>query len=171
MSINVEKLRIVYYPDPVLREPTKEVDPLDPEVHAVAKRMLAIMHEAPGVGLAAPQIGLPWRLFVANHTQQPEDDRIYINPVLSEPTAESGLHQEGCLSLPDIQVDMRRPIGVTISAYDLNGEPFTLTSDEFLARIWQHEFDHLEGKLIIDRMNRRDAIANKRLIKALEDYA
>lgn len=166
--IAIDELDIVNYPHPALRGSAVEVAEVNDEVRAVAKRMIALMHEAPGVGLAAPQVGLNWRMFVANATGEPEDDRVFINPVLKEPTRETDEYEEGCLSLPDIKGVVRRPIGVTIEALDLEGEPIAVTSDEFDARIWQHEFDHLEGVLIIDRMAPIDKMANRKSIKALE---
>ena len=162
---------IVLYPDPVLRRQALGVPQVDTEVRQVATDMLRLMHEAPGVGLAAPQIGLPWRLFVANPTGDPADDRVYINPVLSKPVGPQQPYEEGCLSLPDIRVEVIRPFGITINALDINGQPFEEAADGLLARIWQHEFDHLNGRLIIDKMSRLDRVMNTKKIKGLElDY-
>jgi peptide deformylase len=126
------------------------------------------MHEAPGVGLAAPQVGIPWRLFVANPTGEPADDRAFINPVLSRPSREMHDRDEGCLSLPEITAQIRRPKAITVTATDLDGREFALTSDDLPARIWQHETDHLDGVLIIDRMTPMDRLANARKLKELE---
>ncbi|MEM6750980.1 MAG: peptide deformylase [Planctomycetota bacterium] len=168
MAVDPDSLRIVHYPDPVLREPAAPVDPADPHVQAVARRMIDLMHQAQGVGLAAPQVGLPWRLFVANPTGQPDDDRVYFNPVLSDPDPETEPADEGCLSLPGVTVLVTRPRAVQIDAVNLAGEAFTERSDNLLARIWQHETDHLDGRLILDRMNAADRIANRRAIRELE---
>lgn len=168
MAVDSTQLRIVLYPDPVLRRKAEPVQRITDEVRAVALKMLQLMHEAPGVGLAAPQVGLPWRMFVANPTHDPAEDRVFINPVLSEQARELVDYEEGCLSLPDIRADIRRPIGITITATDLDGRPFTLTSDDLPARIWQHEYDHLDGVLILDRMSPIDRMANRKLIRQLE---
>ncbi len=166
--ISPESLQIVLYPTPVLREQAQPIEQVTDEVRAIVDRMFELMHEAPGVGLAAPQVGLPWRLFVANPTGEPEDDRVFINPVLRDPTREMDEMEEGCLSLPHIKGIIRRPIGMTIDALDRDGQPFTITSREFDARVWQHEFDHLDGILILDRMPPIDRMANKKLVKELE---
>jgi peptide deformylase len=130
--------------------------------------MIELMHAAPGVGLAAPQVGLDWRLFVANATGDPADDRVFINPRLTEASREQEEQEEGCLSLPGINGLVRRPRQITVTALDLAGQPCTLTSDELPARIWQHECDHLDGILIIDRMPRIERIANRQALRQLE---
>lgn len=168
MPLDATKLRIVHYPDPVLRRRARPVEQIDSEVRSVAERMLELMHEAPGVGLAAPQVGLGWRLFVACPTGDPADDRVFINPRILEPSRQMDEMEEGCLSLPEIQVHMRRPKQVTVEATDLGGQTFRLTSDGLPARVWQHETDHLDGVLIIDRMQPMDRLANERLIRELE---
>ncbi|MDH3583966.1 MAG: peptide deformylase [Phycisphaerae bacterium] len=156
------------WPDPVLRGTAEPVDPSDPQVQAVATRMLELMREARGVGLAAPQVGLAWRLFVANATGEAEDDQVFINPVFTEATEAVDVHTEGCLSLPGIEAEIRRPVAITIEAQDLSGKRFTLTDEELPARIWQHEVDHLDGVLILDRMTEMDRLASRRALKDLE---
>lgn len=166
-----ERLKIVTYPAPVLRQKAKPVERVTDEVRRVALRMLELMHEAPGVGLAAPQVGLPWRLFVASPTGKPEDDRVFINPVLSNAGRDSDDYEEGCLSLPQVTGHIRRPTSITIDALDLDGKPFRLTSNDFASRVWQHEYDHLDGVLIVDRMSPIDRMANQRFLKDLEAAA
>ena len=168
MAVDIDQLKILHYPHPALRRKADPVGEVTEEVQAVAKRMLELMHEAPGVGLAAPQVGLNWRMFVANPTGEPEDDDVYINPTLSQPSDETEVVEEGCLSLPGVDVQVRRPIEITIEATDLDGERFTATSDQLPARIWQHEYDHLDGRLILDRMSPLDRRANRKAIRALE---
>ncbi len=168
MSVQVNKLRIVNYPHPVLRQKAQPVEAVTDEVREVGLRMLQLMHEAPGVGLAAPQVGLAWRMFVANATGEPADDMVFINPVLSKPSREVEDYEEGCLSLPQIKAEIRRPKAITITAMNLDGETVSLTSDQLPARIWQHETDHLDGVLIIDRMTAADRRANRKMIKELE---
>ncbi|WP_428389762.1 peptide deformylase [Mucisphaera sp.] len=169
MSVDPSQLAIIHHPNPVLRQKARPIPEITDEVRAVAQRMLDIMHEAPGVGLAAPQVGLSWRLFVANPTGEPEDDSIYINPRFIELGREQEAADEGCLSLPDITCAVRRPITATIEAQNEQGETITLTAEGFPARVWQHEYDHLEGTMIIDKMTPTDRIANRKALKALED--
>lgn len=161
-------LAVVLYPAPVLREIAAPLAEVTEHVRAVALRMIDLMYEARGVGLAAPQVGLAWRMFVANPTHEPGEDRVFINPALRDPGAVTGAHDEGCLSLPHITVEVTRPTAITIDALDLDGQPFSLTRDDFDARVWQHEFDHLNGTLILDKMTRLDRMANKRAIADLE---
>ncbi|MGB0768438.1 MAG: peptide deformylase [Phycisphaeraceae bacterium] len=169
MAIDPDQLAIVSYPDPVLRIRAEPIAVIDDEIRTIASRMLELMHAAPGVGLAAPQVGLPLRLFVANPTGEPEDDRVYINPELIDPQPGKAARDEGCLSLPNITVEVHRPEGITIRARNLDGDPFEETADGLLARIWQHEYDHLDGVLIIDKMSPMDRMANRKAIKELEE--
>lgn len=169
MRVAPEKLVIVHYPHQALRQKAQTIPEVTDEVRSVAAKMLDLMHQAPGVGLAAPQVGLPWRLFVANPTGEPDDDRVYINPELINPAGGNAARDEGCLSLPNITVEVTRPDAITIRATNLDGETFEESGDDLLARIWQHEYDHLEGMLIIDKMSPMDRMANKRAIKELEE--
>ena len=166
--MDVRKLRIINYPAAVLRQKAEPIKTIDSTVEAVAHRMIELMGQAQGVGLAGPQVGLSWRIFVANATGQPDDNLIFINPALSAPSMHTAVHNEGCLSLPYITADITRPVGITIEATALNGERFTLTSEQLPARIWQHEFDHLNGVLIIDRMTPMDRMANASALRDLE---
>ncbi|QQE11963.1 peptide deformylase [Planctomycetota bacterium] len=170
MSVEPSKLKIVNYPAPILRERAKSVEVIDDHVREVAKRMIEMMHENRGVGLAAPQVGLNWRMFVCNPTTEPGDDMVFINPVLSDATKEMEWMEEGCLSLPDIRGEVNRPIGIKVEAVDEKGKAFAVISDDFPARVWQHEYDHLDGILIIDKMKMMDKMANRKLIKELEQF-
>lgn len=193
MTVDPAALTIVEYPHPVLRQKASPVDSVDAEVQAVGARLVELMNEANGLGLAAPQVGLPWRMFATVVNLPKSDDeteeagaassdavedtvnglhgRVFINPEISinDPTLIT--HEEGCLSIPGIHVDIRRPAAVTIKALDIRGEAFELTSGDFFARVWQHEFDHLNGTLIIDRMSKLDRLAHRRQIKELEAAA
>ena len=156
---------------------------VDAEVRAVAARMLELMFEVEGIGLAAPQVGLPWRMFVCfvpeSEDRSPTDDpptasgepSVYINPTLSGFSRDLVPYEEGCLSLPEITGDVRRPSQVTIDALDENGRPFTARSADLLARCWQHEMDHLDGVLIIDRMTPASRLKNRAAVKHLRDEA
>ncbi len=162
--------RIVLYPDPVLRRKCEAVTVFDARLAALAERMVQMMHEGKGVGLAGPQAGEPIRIFVANPSGEPNDDRVYVNPVL-EDLVGSEEAEEGCLSIPDVRGVIRRARTCRIKALDVNGEPFEDQAEDLLARIWQHETDHLDGRLILDLMRPADKIANKRQVAYLEaDY-
>jgi len=133
--------------------------------------MLALMHEVRGVGLAAPQVGLSWRMFVANSGAEGEVDGVYINPVLSEPLGDPEPGEEGCLSIPEVYGEVWRPVGISIEAVGVDGKTFRRAATGLLARAWQHEMDHLEGKLIIDRFGQMDRLSNRRRLRDLERAA
>ena len=130
--------------------------------------MFELMRDAKGVGLAAPQVGQNIRLFVCNHSGKPEDDRVYVNPVVSDAEGEE-TSEEGCLSLPDIHVEVIRAKTAKMRAKDLSGNPIEQTETGYIARIWQHELDHLNGILIIDRMGPTAKMENRKTLKELED--
>lgn len=162
--------RIIKYPDPRLRETCAPVTEFDDELAALADRLLQLMREGNGVGLAAPQTGVCRRLFVCNPTGEPGDDCVVINPEFLELTGKVEA-EEGCLSLPDIRVVMRRARRCRIRYQDVTGKAIECEAEGLLARIWQHETDHLDGRLIIDRMDDTDRIANRKKIVQLEsDY-
>jgi peptide deformylase len=130
--------------------------------------MFHLMREAKGVGLAAPQVGLNLRLFVINPTGEPQDDRVYVNPVLSDGDGEEEA-EEGCLSLPEIHTNVVRYKDMKMAAQDLDGNRFDEAASGFVPRIWQHEFDHLNGTLLTDRMGAVARMAARRTLKDLED--
>ena len=171
MPVDVAALRIVKYPDPVLLRRAVPIEQVTDEVRAVATRMLELMREAKGVGLAAPQVGLSWRLFVTNSGAEGEPDRAYVNPVLRNPSDELESREEGCLSLPEVYGDVIRPTAITIEALDPEGNRFELRDEDLLARVWQHEHDHLDGRLILSRFGQMAKLANRRAIRDLERQA
>lgn len=161
------KLSIITYPDPRLKKVCKPVETFDEKLAQIAMQMLDLMHQAKGVGLAAPQVGLGIRLFVWNTSGNREDDHVCVNPVLSDLEGDVEA-EEGCLSLPDVNVNVRRAQACSLRGVDLQGKPMQLSAMDLLARCWQHEVDHLDGRLIIDRMSEADKIANRRVLKQLE---
>lgn len=166
-----DKLEIVYFPDPVLRERCRSVEVFDDRLAGLARRMEVLMQEASGVGLAAPQVGIPFRMFICNATGEPEDAQVWVNPVLS---GLEGLEEaeEGCLSIPGVTVLKRRAGRAVIDGFDLKGRAIRGEASELVARIWQHELDHLDGVLVIDGMSEASEIANRKAIRQLEaDYA
>jgi len=164
-----EQLKIIQYPDPRLKKPSTPVQETDPaQLLELAGKMLQLMREARGVGLAAPQVGHNIRLFVMNPTGDPKDDRIYINPQLCEAEG-SEEDEEGCLSLPGINARIVRDKTVRIRATDPAGRELDEKASGYLARVWQHEFDHLNGVLITDRMGPVAKMAARKTLRELED--
>jgi len=164
-----EDLRIICWPDPRLKKKSKPVDVFDAALQALARRMFVLVREAKGVGLAAPQVGMNVRMFVMNPTGQDGDDRIYVNPVLCDPVGEEE-SEEGCLSLPGIHVNVVRNKAIHISAQDLDGQTIEQTETGYIARIWQHEYDHLNGALLTDRMSPAARMTNRKLLKEMEEH-
>ena len=163
-----EDLKIIHYPDPRLKKVSKPVDRFDDDLRRLAARMFELMREAKGVGLAAPQVGKNVRLFVINPTGQPQDDRVYVNPVLSDAEGDDEA-EEGCLSLPGININVSRAKSLRIHARDLDGNEFEEIGSGFVPRIWQHENDHLNGTLLTDRMGPVARMANRRVLKEMEE--
>lgn len=167
---NIEKLRIVHYPAPVLKKTSVPVEEFGPDIKALADRMLVLMHQGEGVGLAAPQVGVSLRMFVCNPTGEPGNDQVFVNPRFTELNGAEE-KEEGCLSFPGVTVTKRRATRVEMDAVDTDGRPIHLIGEDLVARIWQHETDHLDGRLIADNMSATDEIANRRAIKKLKtDY-
>lgn len=162
------ELKIIFYPDPRLKKMSQPVKEFDEPLRRLAGQMLRIMREAKGVGLAAPQVGKNIRLFVMNPSGEPGDDYVYVNPVLSDSDGDEEA-EEGCLSLPDIHVKVMRNKRIRIQAQDLDGTPFEQTATGFIPRVWQHEFDHLNGILLTDRMGPVARMSNRKRLKELED--
>ncbi len=170
-GIELSSLRLVRYPAPVLSSPAREIPTIDDDVRALAEAMLKVMVAADGVGLAAPQVGVPARLFVANvEVVGDEHGCVYVNPRILERSG-TELVEEGCLSLPGIHCKVKRSACVTIRAMGLDGREFTQRAEGLAARVFQHEIDHLDGTLIADRMSMVARLANRRTLKELaEDY-
>jgi peptide deformylase len=138
--------------DPVLKSQATPVKDFDESLEHLAEEMARVMREAEGVGLAANQIGRLKRVFVAVH----EDEQYAIvNPVIEENSETTERDIEGCLSIPETRVEVERPTTVTVSGQDLSGEPLRVEAEGLLARIFQHEIDHLDGVLILDRTDRQ----------------
>lgn len=165
-----EGLKLVVYPAPVLKKRAQEVTAFDDWLKAVADKMKKIMVDQHGVGLAAPQVGLGIRLLVWSPEGTLEGARTLVNPVFSnEHGQEEG--EEGCLSLPDIRTKVVRFKSLHVEAQDENGQPVAMDLEDYPARIVQHETDHLDGVLLLDRMGPVAKLANRRKIKELEERA
>ncbi len=163
-----EDLKIILWPDPRLKKVSRDVTCFDDSLKSLTDRMFELMREHRGVGLAAPQVGINLRLFVMNPSGLPEDDRVYVNPLLSEAEGEEEA-EEGCLSLPNISANIWRAKTMVMDALDLHGQKFRQEADGYLTRIWQHEFDHLNGTLLVQRMGPVAKLANRKIIKELEE--
>jgi len=162
---------ILHYPDPRLREEAKDVEEVDDEIRELVEDMAETMYAAPGVGLAAPQIGVSKRLFIIDvaDEDEPSDLRVFINPKIVD-TQGSQSWREGCLSFPEISEDVERAEVVTVQAIDEKGATFELTADGLLAVAIQHENDHLEGKLMIDHVGLlKRRIIHRKMLKRDRD--
>lgn len=161
-------MEIVTYPHPILRHKAKPIKRVDAELRHMIRQMFELMYEAHGVGLAANQVNLPLRVFVVNTEADPAkgQERVFINPVISKPKG-SDEAEEGCLSLPQLHATVRRAARVHVSAYDLEGNAIDQTLDGFLARVVQHELDHLDGMLLIDRVSES---AQHELVDLLDEF-
>jgi peptide deformylase len=164
----IDRLRIVHYPDPVLRQTCAPIEVFDERTRQIAAKMLWLMREGKGIGLAAPQVGLKLRMFVCNTTGEPADDMVCINPELDDLEGAVEM-EEGCLSLPNVSIPVRRAQHARIRAYDRDGNPYERRASDLLARVWQHENDHLDGHLIVDYMSDASRIANRRALRQLQD--
>lgn len=153
---------IVTYPHNALRLEAGDVKDIDTQVAETAQQMVEAMHAAEGIGLAAPQVDLPWRVFVV-HVKN-DRPRIFINPEIIQTSMETTVYEEGCLSIPGVYADVERAAEVQVQAYNERGRPFSLTADGMLARVILHEYDHLKGVLFFDHLKERPRT------KLLRDY-
>jgi peptide deformylase len=154
--------RIRQYGDPALRMKAREVESFDDDLRRLAERMTTLMHEAQGVGLAATQVGVLQRMFVF---VDEGEDRVLVNPVITKSSTTVESDDEGCLSLREVLVPVERPDAVTIEGRDLEGQEVAFELELPSARIVQHELDHLDGVLILDRTDpesRRASLAKLR---------
>ena len=154
---DVALAQIRQYGDPVLRMRAAEVEQVDDELRRVSERMIGLMHDAEGVGLAATQVGILRRFFVCTLGGE---DRVLVNPVVTA-AGEAEIDQEGCLSLGSVRLPVERAVRVHVEARDEHGEPVSLELEGIDARVVQHELDHLDGTLIVDRTDpeaRREAL-------------
>jgi peptide deformylase len=151
--------------DPVLREHAREVTEFDRGLRKLAKKMIRTMHDAPGVGLAAPQVGVLQRLLVYDVD---DDPRVLVNPVLDEFSEETEEADEGCLSVPGVTMPVERSLSVRVRGQDEYGEPVEFQAEGYKARVIQHETDHLDGVLIVDRTTRSARAAALRSMREQE---
>jgi len=159
-------LPIVTLPDPLLRKVSAPVERVDAELLKLADDMLETMYDAPGIGLAAVQVGVPKRLIVLDVAEDDDEPNpmTLINPEILRIEGDAmRVHEEGCLSIPDFRVEIERPASIVVGYIDREGKPRELPAKGLLATALQHEIDHLNGKLIIDFLSRlkRDIVVRK----------
>ena len=147
--------------DPVLRQRAGEITDVDGRLARLAADMLTTMYDAPGLGLAAPQVGVQKRLFVYDVGEGPQ---VVVNPEIRESRGEWAF-DEGCLSIPDLAFELIRPKEVHLVGYDLDGNELSIEADELTARCFQHEMDHLDGVLFIERLDDDDRKAAMKIIR------
>jgi peptide deformylase len=162
-------MKVIRYPHPTLRHLSKPLKRIDAELQAIVREMFELMYEHRGVGLAANQVDLPYRLFIVNIAGKPGEgeERVFINPVLTRPR---GLDEkeEGCLSLPELYAPVKRAEKITLDAFDLKGEAIHLELDGLFARVAQHETDHIDGKLFIDRLSTTAEVQVREALRLFE---
>jgi len=149
--VSAVALEVKTFGDPVLKTRAAKVKEFDDALLRLTEDMLVTMHEREGVGLAANQVGRLRRVLVAAIE---EDEYVIVNPVIEASSDETEVLAEGCLSIPGIHVEVERPVAVTVSGQDASGEDLRLEAEGLLARVFQHEVDHLDGVLILDRTDR-----------------
>jgi len=165
------KLPILILPDPVLRQVARPVERIDDRVRALARDMLETMYEAPGIGLAAPQVGILERIVVCDVVTDEEAEpapMALVNPEIVARSEETRVYEEGCLSIPEYTEEVTRPAEVTVRYLDLLGEEREIRAGGLLATCLQHEIDHLDGVLFIDHLSR---LKRDRVIKRFQKQA
>jgi peptide deformylase len=163
-------LRILKYPHPALRHESKRLQRVDNELKIIIRGMFDLMYEQKGVGLAANQIGLPYRFFILNLEGDPAKapEHVFFNPLISRRSGGMVEKEEGCLSFPELYAPVKRSEKLVLSAYDLNGGEVNCELDGFFARAVQHEYDHLDGVLFIDRLSPSGLLTVKQGLLDLE---
>ena len=167
-------MQIVYYPHPTLRHISKPLKRVDAGVRKIVTQMFELMYANKGIGLAANQVDLPYRLFVMNAEGDPavkDAERVFINPVLSRAKGADEA-EEGCLSLPGVFGQVKRAVTIWATAYDLDGREIAGELDGLTGRVVQHETDHLDGRLFIDRLSPTSEMAVREALREFEfDFA
>jgi peptide deformylase len=161
----MSKLPIITIPDPILRKISDPIERIDPDIVKLMDDMLETMYAAPGIGLAAIQVGVPRRIIVLDAAEEGEEKKplAMANPEIVALSPTTRLYEEGCLSIPDVRVDIERPDGVTVRYLDRYGKQQEIVAQGLLATALQHEIDHLDGQLIIDFLSRlkRDMVIRR----------
>ncbi|QRM43271.1 peptide deformylase [Rhizobium sp. BG4] len=165
---------LIILPDPILRQASKPIERVDDELKRLADDMLETMYDAPGIGLAAIQIGVPRRMLVIDVSREGEDKQpqVFINPEILKSSDDRSVYEEGCLSIPDYYAEVERPATITVKYLDRDGKELTAEADGLLATCLQHEIDHLNGVLFIDHISRlKREMVIKKFTKAAKSKA
>jgi peptide deformylase len=166
--IDIEKCQLTHYPADVLAKSASPVEKIDDNIRQLIVKMTDVMLKNKGVGLAAPQIGVPLRLFIISLDGNRESVKVYVNPAVT-PIGELDLVEEGCLSVPNVFTKIKRYKKCRVAATDLDGNEFTEEADGLFARVLQHENDHINGVTIVSRMRQTAKIARRKQLKKLKD--
>jgi len=164
-------LDILVYGQPVLQQKAQEIADINEEIINIAKHMVYTMHSAPGLGLAAPQVNQSIRLITVDQSvgEKNEDLFVLINPIIEEREGILNM-EEGCLSLPEVNENVNRPARILLKGYDLKGKELILEAEGLLARIFCHEIDHLDGRLLLDHLSPlKQNLLRKKLLKRFEN--
>ena len=156
---------IILLPDKRLRQTSEPVKTVDAEVRTLVDDMLETMYKAPGVGLAAIQVGVPRRIVTLDTAKKDEEQKpqVFLNPEILWTSEEKGTYEEGCLSIPEYYEEVERPVAIKVRYMDLDGKTHEIEADGFLATVLQHEIDHTNGVLFIDHISKlkRDRVIKK----------
>ena len=166
--IEIEKCQITHYPADVLGKKSQPVEQIDDNIRRFVDKMYEIMRANKGIGFAAPQAGVPLRMFIISLDGSRENVKVFINPTVT-PDGPLDTIEEGCLSVPGIYTKVRRYKKAKVTATDLNGNEFTEEAEGLYARALQHEYDHIEGMTIINRMGQTAKIAHRKQLKKLTE--
>ena len=166
--IDIKKCQITHYPADILASKAEPIEKIDDNIRRLVEKMTDIMLQNKGVGLAAPQAGVSLRLFIISLEGSREAVKVYINPTVT-PAGELGSIDEGCLSVPGIFTKIRRYKKCKVAATDLNGNEFAEDAEGMYARVLQHEYDHIEGITIANRMGQAAKIVHRKQLKKLKE--
>lgn len=166
--MNIEKCRITHYPAGVLSQRAQPVKKIDDNIRRLVEKMIDIMLKNSGIGLAAPQVGVPLQIFIISLDVSKEAVKIYINPTVTT-TGELDSIDEGCLSVPGVYTKVRRFKKCKVTATDLDGNEFTEEAEGLYARALQHEYDHINGFTIVNRMGQTAKIVHRKQLKKLRE--
>lgn len=165
---------LIILPDPLLRQVSQPIERIDGDMQKLADDMLETMYDAPGIGLAAIQVGIPRRMLVIDVSREgePKEPLVFINPEIVTSSDERSVYEEGCLSIPDYYAEVERPARVTVTSLDREGREITTEAEGLLATCLQHEIDHLNGILFIDHISRlKREMVIKKFTKAAKTKA
>ncbi len=167
-------LKIHIYGDPVLRARAEEVSEINEEIRQLVENMFDTMYAEDGVGLAAPQVGVSKRVFIVDVSDvegEPDEPAVFINPEIVWRSAATGVLEEGCLSIPGVREDVKRPLEIEVKAQNEKGEQIHFKADGLFARAIQHEYDHLNGVLFVDYLGPARKLKIKARLQELERQA